>query len=308
MANTRRYAHFIAAMEQRSFIGAAQMVNLSQPALSKSILALEDEYGVKLFDRHPRGLVPTQFGHALEYHARRILLDVKQSKSDLAAMASGAVGRIRIGVGQGFVGHVETALLELEQDFPSIDNLVITDYAEGLRLALLENRIEIYLGMANRLVDDEEFETTIVASDPILGLCHHSHAFAEKEVSFEQLRDQEWAVPERGELARSALEAHFLLNLEQKPRFKVVTNVPVLLGRYVREAQLLSLLPASSLGEYKDFGLTWFKIKGFQSERKIGIVRRRGVAANPLSARFREIMISVMNRAFENHPLLDVNS
>ena len=51
MANPRQYTHFLAALEQRTLLGAAQVVNLSQPALSKSIIALEEEYGVKLFDR-----------------------------------------------------------------------------------------------------------------------------------------------------------------------------------------------------------------------------------------------------------------
>ena len=290
MANSRRYEHFIAAMEQRTLLGAAETVHLSQPALSKSINALEEEYGVKLFDRHPRGLMPTVYGFALEHHARRILLDIQQSKSDLLSIESGANGRVRVGVGQAMVNYVEEALVELEMEFPGIDNTVITDYAEGLRLALVENRVDVVLGMVNRLVDDEEFETTVIASDPILGLCHKDHEFAWNQVSLSQLRAKEWIVPERGEVARSALEAHFLLNQIQQPRFRVVTNIPSLVGRYVRDSQLLSLSPAGSFSEYEAFDLAWFKIKNFNFERQVGIVRRAGVASSPLTTALSDIL------------------
>lgn len=298
MASPRQYLHFIAALEQRTLLGAAKMVNLSQPALSKSIIALEQEYGVKLFERHPRGLMPTTYGLTLEHHARRILLDIDQSKRDISAIASGAVGRVRVGVGQSFVAFVEDALVALENDFPSANNTVITDYAEGLRTALLENRIDMFLGMVNNLVGVKEFETTIVASDPIIGLCHQSHAFAGQEVSLDQLRGKEWIVPERGEVARSALEAFFLLNQVARPRFKVVTNIPNLLGRFVKDFHLLSLSPLGSFHEFEQFGLASFKIKNFDFHRQIGFVRRSGVAANPLTTRFVDLLKSSLQDSF----------
>lgn len=298
MANPRQYVHFIAALEQRTLLGAAQAVNLSQPALSKSIIALEKEYGVKLFDRHPRGLLPTAYGFALEHHARRILLDIEQSKQDITAMTSGAVGRVRVGVGQAFVKLVEDALVELENDFPNANNTVIMEYAEGLRLALLENRIDMFLGMVNSLAGVKEFDTTIVATDPIIGLCHQSHEFSGREVSLDQLRGKEWIVPERGEVARSALEAFFLLNQEAPPRFKVVTNIPNLLGRFVQDFQLLSISPEGSLHEFDEFGLASFKIKNFNFNRQIGIVRRAGVAANPLTTAFTDILMASFHEEF----------
>lgn len=298
MANSRRYTHFIAAMEQRTLLGASVVANLSQPALSKSIIALEEEYGVDLFDRHPRGLTPTVYGYALEHHARRILLDIEQSKSDIAAIAAGAVGRLRVGVGQAFVEYVEGALIELENKFPGVNNLVITDYAEGLRHALLENRVDIVLGMVNRLVEEEEFETTIVGTDQILGVCHQSHEFAWQEVSLDQLRGKDWIVPERGEVVRSALEAYFLLNQVQQPRFKIVTNIPTLVGQYVKNFKLLSLSPETGFSTYKNFDLAWFKIKGFEFKRQIGIVQRAGIAPNPLTTEFKNILQRSLIKGF----------
>lgn len=290
MPSPRQLQHFIAAFEQRTLLGASRVVNLSQPALSKSILALEQEYSVKLFDRHPRGLVPTTHGHALEHHARRILLDLNQSKLDLEAISSGATGRVRVGVGQSFVKTVETALIKLEEAAPGTNNTVITDYAEGLRQALLENRVDLVLGMVNRLAAEKEFESQIWASDPIVGLCHKHHEFAKRQVSLQELHDHDWLMPERGEVARSSLEAFFLLNQQPLPRFKIITNIPAIVGRYVQDFRLLSLAPRGSLPEYEGFDTTWFEIKNFHFERQIGIVRRAGIATTPLTQKFEVIL------------------
>jgi DNA-binding transcriptional LysR family regulator len=55
--NSRRLFHVVALAEEGSFARAASGVHLSQPALSRSIQALEDELGMKLFDRAARGLM-----------------------------------------------------------------------------------------------------------------------------------------------------------------------------------------------------------------------------------------------------------
>lgn len=87
-------------------------------------------------------------------------------------MTSGAAGRVHVGIGQAFVKLVKDALVELENDFPNANNTVIMEYAEGLRLALLENRIGMFLDTIKSLAGVKEFDTTIVGTDPIIGLCH----------------------------------------------------------------------------------------------------------------------------------------
>jgi len=269
-------------------------VNLSQPALSKSIKALEDEYGVKLFDRHARGLVPTKYGVALEHHARRILLDLEQSKRDLAAISAGASGRVRLGVGQSLVKYAEAALSTLLQRFPGANTTVITDYAEGLKTALLENRIDIFLGMVNGLTEDKEFDIQFVAADAIVGLCHRSHEFANQTVTLPRLRGRDWLVPEHGEVARSALEAFFLLNQEPVPRIKVVTNVASVVGRFIRDFQLLSVAPTQNVEDYSNYDVARFWIRGFQFQRQVGIVQRANYDPSPLTIEFKRMLVDAL--------------
>lgn len=69
----RHLESFLAVVEEGSLSAASQRRNLSQPALSQQMAALEEELGEALFLRRPRGVVPTQAGELLEGHARELL-------------------------------------------------------------------------------------------------------------------------------------------------------------------------------------------------------------------------------------------
>jgi LysR family nitrogen assimilation transcriptional regulator len=62
----RQLRYFLAVVEKGSLSGAAQELNLSEPALSKSIRLLEQSLKVQLLERHARGMVPTVSGARLQ--------------------------------------------------------------------------------------------------------------------------------------------------------------------------------------------------------------------------------------------------
>jgi DNA-binding transcriptional LysR family regulator len=66
----RQISHFVAACDYRSFHRAAQACNISQQGLSNSIKHLEIQFGVPLFFRNPKGVEPTEFGHAFYQSAK----------------------------------------------------------------------------------------------------------------------------------------------------------------------------------------------------------------------------------------------
>lgn len=72
---------------------------MSQPSLSKSIAGLEAELAVKLFDRDGGAARPTEFGLYVVERAEGVLKAVTALKRDVARLAGGETGRLRIGVG-----------------------------------------------------------------------------------------------------------------------------------------------------------------------------------------------------------------
>jgi LysR family transcriptional regulator for metE and metH len=77
---------------------AAELLFISQPALSKQLAELEDRLGVALFHRTRKAMLPTEAGAAFNSHARRILDDVTVLEEYLARYGKGAAGRLRLSV------------------------------------------------------------------------------------------------------------------------------------------------------------------------------------------------------------------
>jgi len=93
--------HLIALADHGSFSRAAQAVHLSQPALSRSIRALEDELQLPLFDRIGHRVELTVHGREALERARPIVLDADELRARGAQVKALAAGTLRIGLGSG---------------------------------------------------------------------------------------------------------------------------------------------------------------------------------------------------------------
>jgi DNA-binding transcriptional LysR family regulator len=92
-------SHFLAVADNLSISQAAEVLNLTQPALSKSIKQLEDRLGVPLFERWPTGVKLTQYGEVLARRARLIDRELSYAVTELQTLKGGATGVLRIGAG-----------------------------------------------------------------------------------------------------------------------------------------------------------------------------------------------------------------
>lgn len=103
--------HLIALAESGSFSKAAQAVHLTQPALSRSIRALEAELGHPLLDRVGRRLELTAMGQSVLQRARQLVFDAQELQSHTRALAAGTTGVLRVGLGSGPGAMLMTPLL-----------------------------------------------------------------------------------------------------------------------------------------------------------------------------------------------------
>ena len=84
--DTRLLNRFVAVVELGSLNRAAQKLNLSQPALSKSIQALEETLGVDLMKRGPRGASVTAFGQSVYTYAKLIGAEMRKMEEEIGAL------------------------------------------------------------------------------------------------------------------------------------------------------------------------------------------------------------------------------
>jgi len=145
--NTRQLNHFLAVMDLRSLRAAAEVVHLSQPALSRSLRALEDSLGVPLFDRNDRRLRPTPYALAYRDRARRIVFDEKEGARALSLMQAGELGSLAFGMGssiaQSLLPHMMLALLA---EAPGLRLNAMVQSTDVLFDALGRGQLDFFIG------------------------------------------------------------------------------------------------------------------------------------------------------------------
>ncbi|WP_421865006.1 LysR family transcriptional regulator [Parvibaculum sp.] len=116
-----RYFTKIAQLEH--FGQAAQDLHVAQPALSRQIKQLEEELGVELFERLPRGVRLTAAGRVLLENASRLLDDVDRMVATTRATAEGKSGFIKVGFADGatYSGHVPDILGRFRKHNPKAE-------------------------------------------------------------------------------------------------------------------------------------------------------------------------------------------
>ncbi|MFN0262762.1 LysR family transcriptional regulator [Tepidamorphus sp. 3E244] len=142
----RQLRTLIQVAETGSLTSAADRLNTVQPALSRQIRMLEEEFDVVLFERQGRGMKPTEAGERLLQHARTILRDVEHARADLQAVRGTLTGDV-------FCGAIpslgERALVPFARDFATDNPLVslrlVTGYAGFLVEWLARRQVDIAL-------------------------------------------------------------------------------------------------------------------------------------------------------------------
>lgn len=112
---------FLTIVDQESFSEAAELLHLTQPAISKRLSALENQLGTKLIDRSHRQIRPTDAGNRLLPHARRILDEIHNARMALSPDSATVEGELQI-IASHHIGlhHLPAWLRRLNREFPEV--------------------------------------------------------------------------------------------------------------------------------------------------------------------------------------------
>ena len=108
--------HLIELASRGSFSQSASKLFITQPALSRSIKALEDELGQSLFDRIGRKNKLTHFGQHFVQRARGLVDEANELRQTSAQFQKGDIGQFRVGMGSGPGRHADDALADVDGD------------------------------------------------------------------------------------------------------------------------------------------------------------------------------------------------
>jgi len=118
----RHLRYFRAVGREEHFGRAAKILHVAQPALTRQIRHLEEELGVTLFERRPRGVQLSAAGRMFLNESEAILAQVERSVEKARSYASGHFGTLRVGFSEIASGHREipSKLLAFRQNEPNV--------------------------------------------------------------------------------------------------------------------------------------------------------------------------------------------
>ena len=135
---------FLAIAETLSFRGAAERLHMSQPALSLRLRRLEDEIGLRLFDRTRASVVLSSAGREFKPHAERLAGEASAVRAAARRIATGEAGVLRIGYTPiSMFGAVPELVRRFAHDHPDVTLDLTELLSDGVEDALVADRIDI---------------------------------------------------------------------------------------------------------------------------------------------------------------------
>lgn len=219
----RNMVVFLAAFEGKSITAAAQRVGLTQSAVSKKILELEDVVGAPLFTRVSAGIQPTLVGLATYAVCLRMKLTTHDFAKDLIGLRLNEGSRLALGFAPGFYSHkMNIVVSNLAEIFPSITITVSTLGKSELLNGLRCRSLTLGVGVSTSDIGDS-FGSISVPAVRLAALVSDVHPLLTTSVvkpvegakglfrasDFQSMKTYRWILPPSEELVSKAFERAF---------------------------------------------------------------------------------------------------
>ena len=298
----RRLEVFVKVYELRSFSKAADAVLLSQPTVSGHIKVLEDELGVKLFDRLSRKILPTRPADLLYRHAVDILARVREAAGEVDAMMGRFRGELKLG-GSTIPGQYVLPVLlgEFRKEHPEVRPILIISDTSNIIGSVANGDLEF--AMVGAAPDVEHIDFTPLCEDVVILVVDPGHALAGKTISARELVN--WPVttrePGSGTLmfVSGALEKAGVSLSQLQLAAQLGSTTTVLQGaRHGVGAGFVSRIAA--LEDLQSGRLAEVTINDMQLTRRFYLITREEKTHSPAAKAFMDLMV---NRLGSGGPL-----
>ena len=295
----RKLRHAVFVADWGNFTTAAARLHLSQPALSRSIQTLEDELGLKLFERVAAGVVTTVAGAAVIEEARGLLEQADGLRAHAQRLSRGETGRVRIGVGPMFAGLLTDYLRDVWQPLQPVEVQVHILPVERLVSRLLADELDFFVADGRAARDHPAIAAERVGEMPVGYHVRQGHDLAgRKRLTVADIAAYPRASPNLPAVPLDAGDAVRASSRTDAGRL-FCEQLPTLVELTVHSDAVLLALSAAVAGEIEAGRLVTLDIAGIAGwSAQIVIARRARLHATPTVERYAAAMADHVRRCW----------
>jgi DNA-binding transcriptional LysR family regulator len=202
----RASRYFAAVAQHNSIRDAADALNVAQSALSRQILKLEETFGVRLFERLPRGVTLTAAGEVYLRYARDQIAQAEHMRAEFHALNGMHRGRVRISAIESLTRSLLPRLIAaFREQHPGVGFDVKMDGSEHIIEAVRE--IDTDIGITYYSQPASDLAVRVSAREPLVAIVAAGHALAQKKsVGLRDVAAFPTALTTRGSRSRSLID------------------------------------------------------------------------------------------------------
>lgn len=209
--DVRKLEAFCKVYLLHSFSKAGEAMFLSQPTISSHVANLEEELGVRLFDRMGRKILPTQAGHVLYRSAAKIFDNLDEASAAIAMLRDEVVGDLSIGCST-IPSHniLPDILARFSSAFPAVGFTIHTSDSGEVIQRVADGDWPV--GIVGEVPDVDGIRSELLLEDTTVVACSPEASWykANQQLGMAELAELPWIMRGRGSATRHELEAALL--------------------------------------------------------------------------------------------------
>lgn len=224
----------------------AQALNMTQPGISRWLKEIEADLGLSLFERHARGLRPTEHGLVLVEHAQRIIANLNLTRDDLQARQHEGSGLVKLGgTAAATVETVPAAIAELLQRAPKTRVSLLESTMDQLIKKLYAEELDIIVGRSVSELVSSEIDYEMLYMEPLQFIARPSHPLTKKStVRWPDLQAYRWIIWPKNTPIRQDLERALIADQQLLPKDYIESNSTLMNITLLHNSDCISVVSA----------------------------------------------------------------
>lgn len=237
---------------------AANSMHMTQPAASHLLQQLEEKLNVKLFQRLPRGMVPTIYGEVMIRYAKSVIHDFEHAEAEITELSKGATGFVRIGsVIEPVPKLLTKSLLAFKAENPRVRISLDVGTSDTLLPSLLQGDLDLVLCRIPDQFHSQDLEIVFLeAGEHMSVIARPGHQLTKKpKVVLSDLFGLTWILHPVGSPIRLRIE-NILMQARMTSELDILETASILATTaMIGESDMISVVPRDVAEHYEAYGM-----------------------------------------------------